>query len=228
LISRKIFLPVAEKNSTCKKFSKKIFGIFAYIGGKMKGNFPKNLMVEKIPVQKCDYCIGKKRTNNKYALYKIFQVEDKTLHLCRDCFVKFEKTHDIQMKKIVDFSSNPLNIPSGDWVIKLGKYWKSFREFGEENYLDFRKEPGIMSLFMDINFYEYKKLSPEDQKEFQFNYKISQYAPAFPLVILDWEKGEKIGYTHSGEIVCKIYPNEDILLYHRHADEMEKTKRNSI
>jgi len=177
--------------------------------------FKKVKIAEKISVQKCDYCIGKKRTQSKTALYKIFQVEDKTLFLCRDCFIEFEKTHDVKLKKVVDFSSNPLNLPDETFLIEIREYWKSFREFGEEKYLDFRKSPGFDWIFMQSNFRDYLELDEDTQKEFQFDYKFSNLSSSIPLVILDWKNDEKIGYSHEGEVICKIFPNKDILFYHR-------------
>ena len=178
-------------------------------------NFPKKKIAEKIPIQKCDYCIGKNRTNNRIAMYKIFQSYEKTLHLCRDCFIKYEKTHDVEIKKVVDFSSNPLNLREDSWLIEMKKYWKNFREFGNEKYLDYRKSPGFDWIFMQSNFRSYLDLPDEEQKKFQFDYKFSSLESSIPLIILDWKNDEKIGYSSGGEIICKIFPNKDILFYHR-------------
>jgi len=176
-------------------------------------NFHRNKIAEKIPIIWCDNCLGKKRTNKKFAMYKIYQVEDKTLYLCRDCFIKYNKIHDVKLKKVVDFSSNPLNIPDEKWLMDLRNYWKSFREFGNEEFLDFRKSPGFDWVFMTSNFRDYLELSDEDKKEFQISYKFSPLAPAIDLVVLDWKDGTKIGYSHEGEIICKILSDESVLFY---------------
>ena len=177
--------------------------------------FRKRILAERIYNEKCHYCSQKKRDSFRIAEYKIRQPEDKTIFLCTKCYKKYEKIHDVLLKKVVDFSDKPLNLPEESWLVEMKSHWKSFREFGSEKYLDFRKDPGWDAIFFILLFEDYKKLSDDEKKEFQISYKISQYAPSIPMVILDWENDIKIGFSHEGEIICKIFPNEDILLFHK-------------
>ena len=182
----------------------------------MGNKFPRRIISEKIFNIKCDYCKKKKRDAYKVAEYKIYHEENKTLCLCTKCYREYEKIHNVQLKKVMDFSSYPLVLPDKTFLMELRKYWKSFREFGNEKYLDFRKDTGYDFIDFLLLFEKYKRLSDDEKKEFQISYKISQYAPSIPMVVLDWENGKKIGFSHSGEIICKISSNGDILLYHKH------------